>query len=44
MKNATRTLLMLMLCVPFTAVAQKVVNVHGKGTYVVGENENITLT
>ena len=44
MKKATKTLLMLMLCVPLTGVAQKVVDVHGKGTYVVGENENITLT
>ena len=36
--------LLLLVFLPFTAVAQKVVDVHGKGTYVVGENENITLT
>ena len=44
MRNTKIVALWLMLCLPMLAEAQKVVDVHGKGTYVVGENDNITLT
>ena len=44
MRNTKKVTLLLLLCLPLAAGAQKVVDVHGKGTYVVGENDNITLT
>ena len=44
MRNTKIVALWLMLSLPLLAGAQKVVDVHGKGTYVVGENDNITLT
>ncbi|MCR5139078.1 MAG: DUF4384 domain-containing protein [Bacteroidaceae bacterium] len=44
MRDTRKMLLLAMALLAAQANAQKVVEVHGKGTYVVGENDNITLT
>ena len=44
MRDTRKMLLFAVALLAAQANAQKVVEVHGKGTYVVGEYDNITLT